>query len=160
MHVAQIGFENTGLFVDISRARFNPTIDPDDPCHVQFPPEAGRAENECGLLRRHMYGTRRAAEGWQDEYSATLVAVSVHGDDFAATGPKRQLDWFQSMLSEHYAMTVGGRQGPGKEDDKEATALNMVIRWTPNGIEYEADLRQVKRLLDQIDLLGEGSKGQ
>ena len=23
------------------------------------------------------------------------IAVSVHGDDFAATGPKNQLDWFQ-----------------------------------------------------------------
>ena len=66
-----------------------------------------------------MYGTHRAAEGWQDECSGTLVsvgflqgkasacvfvhptrkiAVSVHDDDFRATGPKSQFDWFQQMM--------------------------------------------------------------
>ncbi len=58
---------------------------------------------------RHMYGTRRAADGWQEEYITMLVqelgflqggsspnlfhhrerdiACSVHGDDFSSTGP-------------------------------------------------------------------------
>ena len=57
----------------------------------------------CALLKRHMYGTRRAADGWQSEYSGSLIEfgfvqstssacvfthvdrqimVSVHGDDF------------------------------------------------------------------------------
>ena len=56
-----------------------------------------------------MYGTQRAAEGWQEEYSSALVAMgflqgsaaacvcahrgknivlSVHGDDFTAAGPE------------------------------------------------------------------------
>ena len=39
---------------------------------VELPPEANATPGMCGLLRRHMYGTRRAAEGRQDEYSATL----------------------------------------------------------------------------------------
>ena len=85
--------------------------------------------------------TRRAAGGWQDEYSATLIfegfmqgkasacvfahpgrgiSVSVHGDDFTATGPKDQLDWFEATLKSHYELTVGGRLGPGPADDKEA----------------------------------------
>ena len=32
-------------------------------------PEHGRI---CGRLRRHLYGTRGAAAGWEDEYSALL----------------------------------------------------------------------------------------
>ena len=70
------------------------------------------------------------------------VAVSVHGDDFTAAGPKPELDWFEGMLRSHYELTVGGRLGPGPNDDKEATVLNRVIRWTPTGVEYEADPRQ------------------
>ena len=133
------------LLVDISRAYFNAMTKDDEPLYVQLPTEAGYGPDQCGLLRRHMYGTRRAAEGWQDEYSGTLVsmgflqgkasacvfvhpqrgiAVSVHGDDFTATGPKCELDWFEQTMKGHYELTVGGRLGPGKNDDKEATVLN------------------------------------
>ena len=31
--------------------------------------------------------------------------------------------------------------------------------WTPDGLEYEADPRQVERLLEELDLDGEGVKG-
>ena len=60
-----------------------------------------------------MYGTQKAAEGWQEEYSCTLrelgftqgraspclfyykqrgLVTSVHGEDFTMAGPKDQLD--------------------------------------------------------------------
>ena len=166
--------------VDISRAYFNAKTSDDDPIYVDLPAEAEAPEGMCALLRRHMYGTRRAADGWQDEYSTRLkeagftqgmaspcvffhptrkIAVSVHGDDFTATGSKRELDWFEQMLKSHYELTVGGRLGPGPRDDKEARVLNRVIRWTPDGLEYEADPRQVERLLEELDLDGEGAKG-
>ena len=87
------------------------------------------------------------------------VAVSVHGGDFTATGPKSQLDWFQQMMQGHHELTVGGRHGPGASDDKEATVSNRVIRWTEQGVEYKADPCQVERLLDEIELSGEGVKG-
>ena len=133
----------------------------------------------CGLLRRHMYGTRWAADGWQDEYSSTLVElgfsqgvssacvfshpkrrimVSVHGDDFTAAGPKNELDWFEKAMKQYYELTVCGRLGLGEADDKEATVLNRVVRWTSTGLEYEADPRQVERLLDDMHLAGEGVK--
>ena len=53
-------------FVDISRAYFTAPTDPDDPTYVQLPredPDSGK--DLCGLLLRHMYGTQKAAEGWQ-----------------------------------------------------------------------------------------------
>jgi hypothetical protein len=166
--------------IDISRAYFNAKTSEDEPIYVELPQEAGAPEGMCALLRRHMYGTRRAADGWQDEYSTRLreagftqgmaspcvffhptrrVAVSVHGDDFTATGSKRDLDWFEQTLKSHYELTVGGRLGPGPSDDKEARVLNRVIRWTANGLEYEADPRQVERLLEELDLDGDGVKG-
>ena len=87
------------------------------------------------------------------------IAVSVHGDDFTATGPKPQLEWFEATLRHHYELTVGGRLGPGVSDDKEARVLNRIVRWTDKGIEYEADPRQVERLLEELELEGEGVKG-
>ena len=61
-----------------------------------------------------MYGTRAAADGWQQEYSGFLksigfeqgeaspcvfvhkpqnLATSVHGDEFTTIGPKLEIDW-------------------------------------------------------------------
>ena len=63
-------------FVDISRAYFNAATDPNDPCYVALPredPDFGK--DLCGLLLRHMYGTQKAAEGWQCEYSSFLVEL-------------------------------------------------------------------------------------
>ena len=89
-----------------------------------------------------MYGTQRAAEGWQDKYPSALVSIgflqgvasacvlfhlaknitlSVHGDDFAAAGLKSSLDWF-------YELTVGGRLGPADEDCEEALLSNRIVR--------------------------------
>ena len=50
------------LLIDSCRAYFN----------AKTSEVAGENENACALLRRHMYGTRRAAEGWQEEYSTRL----------------------------------------------------------------------------------------
>ena len=173
--------QRTQIFmIDMSRAYFNAKTSEDDPIYVELPPEMNAPPGTCALLKRHMYGTRRAAEGWQDEYSSRLIeagftqgiasacvfqhekrgiAVSVHGDDFTSTGPKDQLDWFEGMLKEHYELTVGGRLGPGANDDKEARVLNRIIRWKDHGLEYEADPRQVERLLEELELDGEGIKG-
>ena len=127
-----------------------------------------------------MYGTRRAAEGWQDEYSGRMIdagfiqgiaspcvfhhparniVCSVHGDDFTAAGPKPELDWFEATMKKPYELTAGGRFGPGPIDDKETIVLRRVIRWTDDGIEYETDPRQVENLISELQLEGEAVKG-
>ena len=90
--------------VDVKRAYFNAKVDRDaTPCFVQLPPEEDGSETHCGELLRHMYGTRMAADGWQEEYSTFLLKTgfiqglaspnifhhkarslfcTVHGDDF------------------------------------------------------------------------------
>ena len=74
-------------------------------------------------------------------------------------GLSRSSDWFEKTLRAQYELMVGGRLGPGLKDDKGGTVLNRVIRWTPTGIEYEADPRQVERLFQELELEGEGVKG-
>ena len=111
------------ILIDISRAYFNAKTDDSHPTYVDLPAEAGVPPGTCVLLRRHMYGTQRAAEGWQDEYSGALISmgfvqdsapacvfvrkgksivVSVHGDDFTAAGPKTSLDWFEASMRKRY----------------------------------------------------------
>ena len=164
-------------FVDIKRAYFNAVIDPKDPpTYVRLPSEDKDHESMCARLQRHMYGTRMAADGWQQEYSTLLIVklgfkqggghanlfhhpergirTSVHGDDFTSQGPCNQLDWFEASIAEHYEVTIGPRLGPGANDAKEGRALNRVIRWCDDRIEYEADPRQAERLVTELGLEG------
>jgi len=165
--------------IDVRRAYFNAVIDKrDKPTFVDLPSEDPDHVEQCGQLLRHMYGTRGAADGWQEEYSTMLVrhgfrqgnacpnlfynpirhiSVSVHGDDFTSSGGKLQLDWFEAAVAEEYEIAVGPRLGPGVQDAKEGRALNRVIRWCEEHIEYEADPRQVERLIAECGL--EGAKG-
>ena len=107
---------------DISRAYFNASKDDSDPTYVMLPSEhPGYSEGLCGWLRKHMYGTRAAADGWQQEYSSFLksigfvqgaaslcifvfvhkdknLATGVHGDDFTTVGAKCDLDWVETSM--------------------------------------------------------------
>ena len=121
--------------VDIKRAYVNAQIDPNEPeAYVQLPPEDPDHDSMCGLLLRHMYGARAAADGWQEEYSTSMVKLgftqgdaspnvfrhydrhittSVHGDDFTSSGPADALDWLEQSLAESYELTIAPRMGPG-----------------------------------------------
>ncbi len=162
--------------VDVKRAYFNAQIHPDEPeTLVQLPSEDPDSDSMCARLLRHMYGTRAAADGWQEEYSTRLVdlgfvqgsaspnvfrhherqiTTSVHGDDFTSSGPANQLDWLETALAEHYELTIAPRLGPGPGDAKEGRVLNRVIRWRETSIEYECDPRQVERLIAECGLDG------
>lgn len=161
--------------IDISRAYFNASMDEtSEPTYVALPPEhPDHCKGKCGLLRNHMYGTRAAADGWQQKYSGYMksigfvqgiaspcifvheargIACSVHGDGFTITGPKVELDWLEEKLEARYEPRKGGRLGPGSEDAKELTVLDRVLIWTDSGLEYEAEPRQVEKLLEALRL--------
>ena len=57
-------------------------------------------------------------------------------------------------MKEHYELTTQPRVGPGPRDAKETTMLNRIVRWTDRGVEYEADPRQVEKLLAECGLIG------
>ena len=129
-------------FVDVQRAYFNAKIDREAaPCFVDLPREVPESGQQCAELLRHMYGTRPAADGWQEEYSTALVRMgfqqgiaspnvfrhherniscSVHGDDFTSCGPSDALDWFEAKVASEYEISVGPRLGPGPGDAKQA----------------------------------------
>ena len=69
-------------------------------------------------------------------------------------GEKRNLEWFRRELEKLYELKESARLGPGAADTKEATVLNRVVRWTPAGLEYEADPRQSEKLLRDLKLDG------
>ena len=166
--------------IDISRAYFCASTDENDPSYVELPWEDPDNRDMCGLLLKHMYGTRKAADGWHCEYAGQLVNAlgfevgdasacvffhkardircSVHGDDFTTVGEKRHLDWFKAELEKLYELKEAARLGPGLDDDKEVTILNRVIRWTAQGLEYEADPRQQEKLLRDLKLDGQEVK--
>ena len=167
-------------FIDISRAYFCATTDPDDPTYVELPTEDPEHGAMVGRLLKHMYGTRKAADGWHNEYAGRLVQdlkfevgdasacvfyhkaknlrCSVHGDDITTVRSKANLDWFKTELEKLYELKEAARLGPAATDHKEATVLNRVVRWTPQGLEMEADPRQAEKLLRDLKLNGEGVK--
>ncbi len=59
--------------VDISRAYFNAEIKRS--VFVKLPPEAGYGPDTVGELVKCLYGTRDAAQGWEDTYSSAMKAL-------------------------------------------------------------------------------------
>jgi len=88
------------------------------------------------------------------KHPSKMLVVSVHGDDFTTAGACEDLDWFEGNLAEHYECTIQPRIGPGPKDGKEGIVLNRVIRWTSEGLEYEADPRQAEKLIAECGLTG------
>jgi len=154
----------------------NAEADRTNPTFVQLPPEDPDHAAKCAELLRCMYGTRSAADGWQTEYSTMLVQelgftqgtscanvfyhsdkgirMSVHGDDFTAVGSKVALDWMETEVKRRYEVTVQPRMGPGPSDAKTGLVLNRVIHWKHDAVEYEADPRQLERLISDAGLVG------
>ena len=104
---------------DISRAYLHAETDPSEPTYANLPAEDPDSSNGlCRLLKRHMYGTRKATDGWQQHYAKVMrdvgfkqgkaspclfvhsehnLMVSVHGDDFTVVGEKIEIDGFRSL---------------------------------------------------------------
>ena len=57
-------------------------------------------------------------------------------------------------MEEKYEFTESARLGPASGDDKEVRVLNRVVRWTEEGIEYEAGPRHVEQIVRELDVIG------
>ncbi len=116
-------------WVDARRAYFNAVVDEETPVFVKLPPEDPEHGRRCGRSKRHLYGTRGAAAGWEDEYSEFLkengfqrglasgclfyhpgrdLRVVVYGDDFTIVGSCQEIDWYESTMEAIYAITKIG----------------------------------------------------
>ena len=108
------------------------------------------------MLVRHDFRQGKSCPNFFHHPTRDLV-VSVHGDDFTSSGGKRQLDWLEASIAQEYEIAVGPRLGSDVQDAKEGRALNRFIRWCEPHIEYEADPRQVERLIAECGM--EGANG-
>ena len=121
-------------FIDISRAYFCAATDLKDPTSVELLPQDPDNGTLVGRLCKHMYGTRKAADGWHCEYAGRLVhelgfevvdasacvfyhsarelRCSVHGDDITTVGSKTNLDWLKVELEKFYELKEAHRLGP------------------------------------------------
>ena len=104
--------------LDVSRAYFDAATDDQNPTYVELPPEdPDLGTGVCGHLLVHLYGTRRAAEGWHTEYSDFLVydlgfekghasaCVFRHPGKRIVTGRKSSLDWLKPSMEKRYELT-------------------------------------------------------
>ena len=102
-------------------------------------PEELKKPGYCGELSFNLYGTRRAAAAWEEDYSAKLkewgfirgascpvifrhdekaLIIVVHGDDCLCLGSEEELDWFKGNMQSAYQCRATGRAGPEEQDGK------------------------------------------
>ena len=51
------------------------------------PGHPDQARNMYGLLKKHMHGTRAAADGWQQEYSGFLRSIGFQQGEASPCAP-------------------------------------------------------------------------
>ena len=62
-------------------------------------------------------------------------------------------------MQKYYEFDEGARLGPGPKDTKEARMLNRMVRWTPEGVVYDADPRQAGQLIGDLGMGGSKTVG-
>ena len=150
------------LIIDAKKAHLHAF--PDRDVYVQLPPEISR-EGYCAYLLRCLYGTRDAPQRWEAFLASELkkhgfkqgvastcvfthderdLRCVVHGDDFIFSGTSESLAWVTERMHESFLVKVVGQLGGDPGDLQEVRVLNRVLRWTPEGITYEADPRQLR----------------
>ena len=160
------------MFLDVRRAYFNAKIN--TPTYVELPPERAEA-GKCWRLNRALYGTRPAAQSWEEEYGSRMLEwgfemgktgpclfhhkqknlkTVIHGDDFTILGEEEELKWFKGKMEGVYEIKDKGTLGPEANDQKEVRVLNRVIEWKDDMIIIEADQRHAELIIKDMGVKG------
>ena len=118
------------MIADVSRAYMYARIPEDEYCYVNLCDEDKTDDSDeymCGRLKGAMYGTRKASQYWQTEYTQTMtdsgfetgraspctfqhkekeIMCFVHGDDFVASGKLKDIQWMRKELEAKYEIKV------------------------------------------------------
>ncbi len=137
---------------------------------TQLPPEEA-VPGYCARLVRCLYGTRDAPKRWEAFLAQQLVELGfargraspccyyhavlgvrciVHGDDFVLTGSAGALDEVKAGMHKRFLLKELGRLGSHASELKELRVLNRVIRWTREGLKYEADPRHAEIIIQGV----------
>eukprot|EP00973_Karenia_brevis_P019452 2668664-Karenia_brevis.AAC.1 len=76
------------------------------------------------------------------------ISLVVHGDDFTFCGLEEDLMWVRGLMESWFEIKVRAVLGPEPKDDKDVTILGRMVRWKEGGIEYEADPKHRKVILE------------
>ena len=122
------------MLIDVKKSHFNAKCDEEE--WVALPDEFEKFGMNA-KLKRLLYGMRKAASGWEDDYarrlvedgfrlgrvastilyhSKTQVRVAVHGDDVTFAGTESELRKIQAKMHEWHDVKVRGILGSGKRD--------------------------------------------
>ena len=166
------------LFIDAKKAHLNPKCEQD--VYIQLPEECNSSHDMCGKLNFWLYGFRQAASAWEALYAGKLqdagfergvscgvvfyhpgkdISLVVHGDDFTFCALEPDLVWIQGLMQSWFPIKIRAMIGGEIQDDKEVVILNRLLRWTPSGLEYEADPRHRSVLLEHFGLNGGNVRG-
>ena len=86
------------------------------------------------------------------------MSLVVHGDDFTALRPDKEMKKLEEKMSSWYNVKKRGKLGPERKDDKEISILNRKVCWGDKVITYEADGRNIENVIKAVGL-SEKSKG-
>jgi hypothetical protein len=159
------------MFVDVRKAHLNGICTED--IYVELPAEAKAAKGKCGKLKRWLYGTRGASQGWERHYTDNLekeqfrrgrfstavfynpvseTRLVVHGDDFTFLGYPEELEYILKKMREWYDLKLRGVLGDGPSDEKRMVILNRIIEWDGKKLTYKADPRHAQMIIEAMGL--------
>ena len=72
----------------------------------------------------------------------------VHGDDFTFSGIEEDLKWIRDLMETWFEINVRGISGGDEGDVREIVTCGRVVRWTDEGMEYEADPKHRRKILE------------
>ena len=81
------------------------------------------------------------------------MVLTVHGDDFTVSGSTANLQRMKREFERRFEVTAH-TLGPEVGQEREVRILNGVIRWTPEGLEYEPDQRHAEIAICELGLEG------
>ena len=79
------------------------------------------------------------------------IRTYIHGGDFVSVASDGNLKWLRAQVERNYELNTQ-LLGPHKSDNQEVKVLNRIIRWTPDGFKYEADLRHAELVIKDLGL--------
>ena len=164
------------LILDVSRAHFHPPAVRE--LYIRLPDE-DYTEGMVGLLLRTLYGTRDAANQWDEFANDKVAALGFdiglsspclykhqteaaigwrHGDDLAFAGEPKFLEEIYVGLSKDMVLKKRALLGFERGDDKHITILNRLVDMEViNGVQtitYEPDPRHVDLVIKHMSMIG------
>ena len=163
------------ILIDVRRAHFYSAAR--RKVFVELPVEACTDKSKVGRLLRSMYGSRDAGVNWEFAICQVMIAIGcmqgraspciyrhlekqlrvwVHGDDFVPLGYIVNVRWLFVKLQEFWFVTNRGILGPpGYHECVQSTrVLARTVKWTADGITWEADPRHAEFIRKSFGVTG------